>query len=84
MLCTEHIVLVRCSKLTLTSPVIFYIQAAYINKGHHTGANHVFNGRVPNSVEAVLGIIKRTVRRGVCLQGSYLVKRENNMGATGR
>lgn len=53
-----------------------------MHKGHHTGTNQVFinNGRVPSSVPAIVGVIKSTVRHGVGLQGSYLVKRENDMG----
>lgn len=83
MSCTVCVVVIRSSKLTsMISPVISYIEVAYIcvNKGHHTGTNQVFNGCAPNSVQAVLGVIIRTVRHGVCLQESYLVKRENNMG----
>lgn len=84
-MCTQRVVLVRSSKLTfMILPVIFYIQAAYVDKEHRTGTNQLFNGHVPNSVQAILGVIKRTVRHDACLQESYLDKRENNMGATRR
>lgn len=71
MSCIQYVVLVWPSNLTfMIFPVIFYIEAAYIDKVHHTGANHVFNGCVPNSVQAIVGVIKSAVRHGFCLQGS--------------
>lgn len=77
----EYVVLVRSSNLIfMLFLVISYIQAAYIDKAHHIGTNHVFNALVPSSVQAFLGVIKSAVRHGFWLQGSYLVTRKNNMG----
>lgn len=49
---------------------LLHIGCIYRDKAHHTGANHVFNGCVPNSVQAIVGVIKSAVRHGFCLQGS--------------